>query len=85
MAGVGMTGINLIDTRVIGKPSQFHGKESQFLEWCENFSSWAELLNPACGGLLEDAAKEKLPIQYVPLPHDMKIMTHMLFHVLMQV
>ena len=84
-AAPGLSGINLIDTRVIGKPAQFHGKESHFIEWRENFSSWAELLNPACGGLLEAASKEKNAIAYEPLTQDMKIMTHMLFHVLMQV
>ena len=46
-AAAGLSGINLIDTRVIGKPAQYHGKEKDFVEWRENFSSWAELLNPA--------------------------------------
>ena len=79
-----MSGVSLIDTRVLGKPSQFHGKEKEFLEWRENFASWAEL-HPAVGSLLDAAGKEKTPINYEKLPPDMRTMAHLLFHVLMQV
>ena len=76
-----MSGVSLIDTRVLGKPSQFHGKEKEFLEWREIFASWAELLHPSVGGLLDAAGKEMPPINYEKLPPDMKTMTHLSNHI----
>ena len=73
----------LIDTRVLGKPDRFYGKEENWEEWKDQFESWAGLLDATVGGHLQDAAKLADPIPYDPLSAEMKVMTKLVFHVLM--
>ena len=46
----------MIDTRVLGKPDEFFGKENEWDEWRDQFESWAGLLDPTVGASLQAAA-----------------------------
>ena len=77
-----MAAPGLIDTRVLGKPDRLYGKESEYEEWKESFESWAGLLNDSIGEFLRAAAKEVDPIVYAGLKPEMKVMTKLIYHVL---
>ena len=76
---------SIIDTRVLGKgkPDRFYGKETEWEEWKDQFESWAGLLDATVGGHLQHAARLPDPIPYDPLSAEMKVMTKLIFHVLM--
>ena len=73
-----------IDTRVLGKPPTFHGKEPEYPEWHESFLSWAGLFNGAIAGHLENAKLHPREIIFNELPAEMQVMTQLIFHVFMQ-
>ena len=73
----------LIDTRVLGKSDRIYGKENDWDAWRDQFESWAGLLDATVGAHLAAATKVKDPIAYDPLTPEMKIMTKLVFHVLM--
>ena len=77
-------GPGLIDTRVLGKPFHFLGKESEYEEWHESFLSWAGLFNGAIAEHLEAAQAHPREITFEELPAEMQVMTQLIFHVFMQ-
>ena len=78
-------GPGLIDTRVLGKPPTFHGKEADYPEWHESFLSWAGLFNGVVAGHLELAKTHPREIVFDQLPAEMQVMTQMVFHMFMQI
>ena len=74
----------MIDTRVLGKPPTFHGKEQEYPEWHESFLSWAGLFNGAIAGHLEAAKAHPREITFEELPTEMQVMTQRIFRVFMQ-
>ena len=78
-------GPGLIDTRVLGKPPTFHGKEQEYPEWHESFLSWAGLFNGVVAGHLELAKTHPTEIIFDQLPAEMQVMTQMVFHMFMQI
>ena len=78
-------GPGLIDTRVSGKPPIFSGKEHDYQAWLEHILSWAVLFNAAVAGHLELAKDHPQEIIYDNLPPEMKVLSQLIFHVLMQI
>ena len=78
-------GPGLIDTRVLGKPLIFSGKEEHYPEWHESFLSWAGLFNSVIAGHLELAKTHPREINFEELPPEMQVMTQMVFHMFMQI
>ena len=78
-------GPGLIDIRVLGKPPIFSGKESDYPAWLEHLLSWAVLFNSAVAGHLDLAKTHPREINFEELPTEMKMLTKLVFHVLMQI
>ena len=78
-------GPGLIDTRVLGNPPTFHGKEQEYPEWHESFLSWAGLFNGVVAGHLDLAKNHPREIVFDDLPAEMQVMTQMVFHMFMQI
>ena len=78
-------GPGLVDTRVLGKPLIFSGKEEHYSEWHESLLSWAGLFNGVIAGHLENAKLHPREITFEELPAEMQVMTQMVFHMFMQI
>ena len=53
----------IIDTRVLGKPSLFHGKDKEFPEFKHGLIAYLGCLNPDLPEMMEQSAAEKDPIE----------------------
>ena len=73
----------LVDTRVLGKPDRFYGDEAKWEDWHTLFESWAGPINVRVSELLGQALKAPGKISYDALPTEMRVMTKLVFHVLL--
>ena len=82
-AGDGVSlGSQVLDTRGLGKPPSFSGKDSEWMEWSFKFESWCALLD--LEQIMTAAASEVQPIVMDGLREEVRRKVRGLFHVLVQ-
>ena len=72
----------IIDTRVLGKPSQFHGKDKDFPEFKHGLVAYLGCLNPDLPEMMEQSAAEANPIEVHRLNEAASKLTKQLYFVL---
>ena len=72
----------IIDTRVLGKPSQFHGKDKDFPEFKHGLIAYLGCLNPDLPEMMQQSAAETNPIEATRLNDAARKLTKQLYFVL---
>ena len=72
----------IIDTRVLGKPSQFHGKDKDFPEFKHGLIAYLGCLSPDLPEMMEQSAAQANPIEVTRLNDAASKLTKQLYFVL---
>lgn len=73
---------NIVDTKVLGKPSIFYGKDSEFHDWNFSLTNYLGCLRSDVPTMMEIAAKQKQPIPMDVLTPEQTQICKSLYYVL---